>query len=557
MKHNFELIIDSIPYLIVTGIPIRNSNNEIVDFEISFVNSAMKKITEDSVEAGMRISQLWKNSENSTGFLEKAKAVAEGTPLVDEHYFSKKHNLWFKIDMFYIQEEDFFVTTLTDITADKNFSKQLQTALMTDSLTGLYNRNGLFQYMEKVLNEDEKNQKCTGIAILDIDNLKNINDSLGEKEGDDLIVKIANILIGFKSENYKVFRYGGDEFIIIMSNLTDEDEVAYIIDDLYNLLQTNKVKLSGGIAVSPVHSCKKEELIRYADMALCYAKKNGKNNLTYFEKYLEKAFLRHLTLETKMHTALKESAFKQYYQPQFDVHTGKLRGFEALIRWNDSELGDIPPSVFIPIAEETGLIVSIGNWVLETALETIKDWQERFNFNGIMSINVSPLQLSQDNFIFELSSMIEKYGVNPALLEIEITEGVMISHMNETIDKLQAIKDMGIKVSLDDFGTGYSSLSYLQMLPLNTLKIDKSFINNITSSDGIQANITSSIINMVKNMGLETIAEGVEQPEQLALLQKFNCNIVQGYLRGKPMPLNLCEEYLSGNEKALLTINSL
>ena len=173
-----------------------------------------------------------------------------------------------------------------------------------------------------------------------------------------------------------------------------------------------------------------------------------------------------------------------------------------------------------------------------------------------MSVNVSPVQLSQDTFIFELNNLIQKYEIDPNLLEIEITEGVMINNMNETIDKLQALKDMGVKVSLDDFGTGYSSLNYLQMLPLNTLKIDKSFISNITSEDGVQANITTSIISMVKKMGLETIAEGVEQPEQLELLNKFECDNVQGYLRGKPMPVHLCEEYLSGNEKALITIRS-
>ncbi|MCR5764749.1 MAG: GGDEF domain-containing phosphodiesterase, partial [Treponema sp.] len=314
--------------------------------------------------------------------------------------------------------------------------------------------------------------------------------------------------------------------------------------------------VSGGISVFPIHTSKKEELIRFADMALSIAKKNGKNNFAYFEPFMQQNFIRHLTLESKMASALIESSFKQVYQPQFDIHTGKLRGFEALIRWQDKDLGDIPPSIFIPLAEESGLIISIGNWVLNTAFKTIKRWQTRFNFHGIMSVNVSPVQLSQDTFIFELNNLIQKYGIDPNLLEIEITEGVMINNMNETIDKLQALKDMGIKVSLDDFGTGYSSLNYLQMLPLNTLKIDKSFISNITSEDGVQANITTSIISMVKKMGLETIAEGVEQPEQLELLNKFDCDNVQGYLRGKPMPVHLCEEYLSGNEKALITIRS-
>ena len=287
-------------------------------------------------------------------------------------------------------------------------------------------------------------------------------------------------------------------------------------------------------------------------MAVHYAKKNGKNNFVYFELDMQRVFIQHLQLQTKMTTAILESNFKQYYQPQFDIRTSQLRGFEALIRWTDTELGDIAPSVFIPLAEETGLIIAIGRWVLKTAISTLKTWQEKYDYKGIMSVNVSPVQLRQDNFIPELKELITVYQIDPSLLEIEITEGIMIHNMNDTIEKLKAVKNLGLRVSLDDFGTGYSSLSYLQMLPLNTLKIDKSFINNITSSDGIQANITSSIINMVEKMGLETIAEGVEHPEQLDLLNKFNCNVVQGFLCGKPMPFALCDAYLSGDKGAML-----
>lgn len=290
-------------------------------------------------------------------------------------------------------------------------------------------------------------------------------------------------------------------------------------------------------------------------MAIHYAKRNGKNNFVYFEPDMQRVFIQHLTLQTKMTTAILENSFSQYYQPQFDIRTGELRGFEALIRWRDDELGDIAPSVFIPLAEETGLIIPIGRWVLKSAMTTLKKWQEKYNFTGIMSVNVSPIQLRSDNFISELDELIEHYKIKPELLEIEITEGVMINNMNDTIEKLKDIKSRGLRVSLDDFGTGYSSLSYLQMLPLNTLKIDKAFINGITAADGIQANITSCIINMVEKMGLETIAEGVEHPEQLDLLNKLNCNIVQGFLRGKPMPFNLCDAYLSGDQSALLKNN--
>ncbi|MCR5062832.1 MAG: EAL domain-containing protein, partial [Treponema sp.] len=259
-----------------------------------------------------------------------------------------------------------------------------------------------------------------------------------------------------------------------------------------------------------------------------------------------------LTLQTKMTTAIIEGNFRQYYQPQFDIRTGELRGFEALLRWKDEEMGDISPSVFIPIAEETGLIIPIGRWVMKTAISTLKTWEEKYNFEGIISVNVSTVQLMQDSFMDELIELLSTFQINPDHLEIEITESVMIKNMTTAIHRLEQIRDMNIRISLDDFGTGYSSLSYLQKLPLNTLKIDKAFINNITAEDGVQANITQSIINMVGKMGLETIAEGVEHTDQLDLLDKFNCNIVQGFLRGKPMPFNLCDAYLAGDSSSLL-----
>ena len=241
------------------------------------------------------------------------------------------------------------------------------------------------------------------------------------------------------------------------------------------------------------------------------------------------------------------------YQPQFEISTGLLRGFEALIRWDDPELGEIPPSVFIPVAEENGLILPLGKWILNTTMQRLKEWQDKYDFKGTMSVNVSPIQLKQDGFLDELMEIIGKYEIDPEYVEIEITEGVMINNIQTTVEKLKSLKDLGFKISLDDFGTGYSSLNYLQQLPLDTLKIDKSFINDICSMDGIQANITSSIINMVTKMGLETIAEGVERPDQLNLLKRYNCNIVQGFLRGKPMNIIDCDAYLGGDKSALRT----
>jgi EAL domain-containing protein (putative c-di-GMP-specific phosphodiesterase class I) len=322
---------------------------------------------------------------------------------------------------------------------------------------------------------------------------------------------------------------------------------------VYNALLSSNISASGSLVIFPDDSEDSSELLRFADMAMHEAKRQGKGRIVRFNNEMQKSFTRKMKLESKLAEAVLSGDFQQYYQPQFYIKTGKLRGFEALIRWNDSENGNIPPSEFIPIAEECGLIIPIGKWVLRTAFTELKRWQTEYGFTGIMSVNVSPLQMKQENFVSELADMISSFDIDPDTIEIEITEGVMIDNMHVAVETLAFLKQMGLRVSLDDFGTGYSSLSYLQMLPLDTLKIDKSFINNITDSSGIQANITNSIISMVSKMGLSTIAEGVEAPEQLELLERLNCSIVQGFLRGKPMPARQCEAYLSGDESALET----
>ncbi len=285
-------------------------------------------------------------------------------------------------------------------------------------------------------------------------------------------------------------------------------------------------------------------------MAKLEAKKKGKNNITAFQTLMQEKFLSKLNIETKLSKAMVEKNFQLYYQPQFYTQSEKLRGFEALLRWHDDDLGWISPEQFVPLAEETHLVIPLGNWVIDTALRTLSEWEQRFNFDGIMSVNVSPIQFSQEDFISKFLKKIDFYKINPRHLEIEITEGVLIENVDSVISKLNEVKNLGIGISLDDFGTGYSSLRYLQMLPLTTLKIDKSFIKNIATD----SKLTEGILTLVSKMGLDTIAEGVEREEQLDLLKKFNCNTIQGFLRGKPMPKNLCDRLLGGDLSAILTI---
>lgn len=552
MSVNLASILDNIAAPIVVGSPLKDKTGKITDFGIVYTNEELEKAAGYVLQNKPKWSDFQENITSDIPWFKMALDAIAGRFYDDVKFFSPSTQAWYKIEMKYLPEEKYIIITFINITSEREYYRKLKKTLVTDPMTDFANRSGFADAFAITLDTARFKAYYTALLIIDIDNLQSMNDSLGNAAGDKLILDVADVLKQFQREYIQIFRYGDDEFAVIITNFESHDSLVNFIDCIFDAFQMKQLSVSGGISIFPTNTEQKEELIRFADMAVHYAKKNGKNSFIYFESEMQRVFIQHLTIQTRMNAALLESNFTQYYQPQFDIQSGKLRGFEALIRWNDEELGNISPAVFIPLAEETGLIIPIGRWVLYTAMTTLKTWQAKYNFRGIISVNVSPIQLLSDNFVPELVDMIETFKVDPSLLEIEITEGVMINNMGDAIEKLRQIKDMGLRVSLDDFGTGFSSLSYLQMLPLNTLKIDKAFINDITSADGVQATITRSIIDMVEKMGLETIAEGVENNEQLQILHKFNCNFVQGFLRGKPMPYNLCDAYLAGDVNALL-----
>ena len=552
MSLNLLSILDNISAPIVVATPIKDLSGKIIDFDIIYTNEELKQAAGFVIQNKPKWSDFSMNITSDIPWFKMALDAIAGRFYDDVKYFSPSTQAWYKIEMKYLPEDKYIIITFINITSEREYYRKLKKTLITDPMTGFSNRSGFADSFSITMETARFKGFYAALLVIDIDNLQNINDSLGSTAGDKVILDVADTLKQFQREYIQIFRYGDDEFAVIITNFESNDSLVNFIDCIYDAFRLKQISVSGGVAMFPTNTEQKDEMIHFADMAVHYAKKNGKNTFVYFEPEMHRIFIQRLTLQSKMNAALLESNFTQYYQPQFDVQTGTLRGFEALIRWNDEELGSIAPSVFIPIAEETGLIVPIGRWVLKTAITTLKTWQAKYNFRGIISVNVSPIQLLNDDFIEELEDLIFEYRIDPELLEIEITEGVMINNMNEAIEKLRQIKAMGCRVSLDDFGTGYSSLSYLQMLPLNTLKIDKAFINDITSKDGVQATITRSIIDMVEKMGLETIAEGVENTEQLDLLNKFNCNFVQGFLRGKPMPYQLCDAYLAGDVNALL-----
>lgn len=260
-----------------------------------------------------------------------------------------------------------------------------------------------------------------------------------------------------------------------------------------------------------------------------------------FYPKIRKKFFRRILLKKRLEQAAERKKFKLNFQPQFTIQTKRLRGFEALLRWSDGILGNVNPSDFIPVAEKTRAIIKIGYWVLENAVQTLKYWQTEFAFTGIMSVNVSPVQLEETEFTEKLFELVKRYGIRPDSLELEVTEGVLVHNIQQTVQILNAIHRKGIRVSLDDFGTGYSSFRYLQFLPVTTIKIDKSFISGLASANGKEAVIADTVISLAAKLELETIAEGVEHPSQLAALKTMGCTTVQGFLCGKPMDSGQCE----------------
>ncbi len=542
------------PLLVVT--PKYLKDGSIGDFELSFANEAFSKRFPNLVGTYEYYSQAVKKLTIQQEWLTMAKKAMESKDVVNWIFYSDVAQAYFKVSM-NTAGEDLLSISLSDITDNMKSAQMLEHLAFHDELTGLKNFRQLKIDLENMIISRKNSKANFGIIMFNIDNMKYINDSQGRAAGDQLIINAGNILKRFETNKHiKAYRTAGDDFVVLVNDIDSKDTLLNTGDVLLEIFNADGIQFSAGISVYPDDSENAEELIKFADMAMYDVKKKSKNDLGFFQATMQERFLGRLKIQNRLNNALENNSFQLYYQPQFDVASGKLRGFEALLRWHDAELGWINPEQFIPIAEETRLVVDIGDWVMRTALASLAAWKEKFGFDGIMSVNVSPVQLKKPTFIFDLAEMMRANHTDPKNLEIEITEGMLIENKEEAISILRQIRDMGIGVSLDDFGTGYSSLSYLQALPITTLKIDKSFISNITSEDGVEANITDSIVSMVTKMGLDTIAEGVEKPEQLKLLHDIKCHNIQGFLKGKPMSFDRCEKVLSGDESAFLTIEN-
>ena len=410
-----------------------------------------------------------------------------------------------------------------------------------DALTGLPNQRLFKTRLNLALEAAKRNDSKIAVLYMDLDRFKLINDTLGHNVGDELLQNVAGRITECLNKQATVSRQGGDEFTIILSGLTHEELEQAIQDILYAfskpfVLQEYQLYVTPSIGISVYPSCgdSADILIKNADTAMYRAKEKGKNTYQFFNATMGIQIHQKLSMENALRKALENKQFVVHYQPKVDVITGTITGAEALIRWQHPELGFVAPSEFIPLAEETGLIIPIGQWVLNTACEQFKEWQTKEMLQLSVAVNLSMLQLRQENFVEMVQQVLNDTGLDPQHLEFEITESKAMNNVDLFIQKLIALKKLGVGISIDDFGTGYSSFGYLKQLPIDTLKIDRSFINDITNSEE-DAAIVQAIIAMAHILKLKVVAEGVETANQLSLLEQYKCNAVQGYYLSRPL----------------------
>lgn len=465
-------------------------------------------------------------------------------------YRKDESHFWVDVNMVPIRNEQgqvtHFVSVMREVTERKIVEEQLRRNAFHDSLTGLPNRllfmERLSQTVERA-NEDPDYRFA--LLFLDLDRFKVINDSLGHMIGDQLLIAIARRLEGCLNKHDTVARLGGDEFTILLENIKNDTDAAKVAERVQKALST-PFNLSGhevftsasiGITLSSTDFDRPEDLLRGADIAMYRAKAQGKACHEVFDHDMHTHVVALMQLENDLRRAVERQDFELYYQPIVALATGRIMGFEALVRWQHPEQGIISPAKFVPIAEETGLIIPLGQWVLREACRQLKQWQDEFSSEPplTVSVNLSSRQFSQPSLINQIRQILVETGIDAHCLKLEITESAIMENTESAMDMLLQLKAMGIQLSVDDFGTGYSSLGYLYRFPMDVLKIDRSFVSRV-DVDGEKLELVRTIITLAWNLGMDVVAEGVETTKQLAQLKALKCEYGQGFLFSKPLP---------------------
>jgi len=430
-----------------------------------------------------------------------------------------------------------------------------------DSLTGLANRLLFRERLDRALIRADRNKTLVALLVIDLDRFKNINDTLGHDTGDKLLIEVADRLEQCTRDGDTIARLGGDEFTIIMEDVKTFEDAVKIVDKILNQMKNAfdlssreiYVSLSIGISIYPLDDTDSGHLLKNADSAMYSAKAGGRNGYRFYTSDMNKTLMLNLNMEAKLRRAIERQEFVLNYQPKFDINTQELLGAEALIRWVSPDEGVISPALFIPLAEDSGLIGVITDWVIKEACMQNSSWQQEGYAPIRMAINISPRQFEQENIARRIFNQIICSDLAPKYVELEITEGALMDDVEKSNDILKELKGRGIHISIDDFGTGYSSLSYLKKFHINTLKIDQSFVRDIME-DSDDAAIVSAVIAMAKSLRLNVIAEGVETTEQLNFLAAKGCNEAQGYLLGKPVSADEFTQFFD-NKLESSTIN--
>lgn len=447
---------------------------------------------------------------------------------------------------------DFILSTSEDITSRKKSEDEIYHLAHHDTLTGLFNRFALEQRLEQAVVQSERSGLKLAVLFLDLDRFKIINDTLGHKAGDELLKQVSERLSGIcRRRSDIVARLGGDEFVVVLTEIDDPSFAALTAQTLVQVLSLPYsfehhemlTSPSIGISVYPEDGKANDNLLKNADTAMYHVKQSGRSSYSFFKQEMNEMVSEKFLLEKELRHALAENGLELHYQPQVCLKDGRVCGVEALLRWPHPELGYISPEKFIPIAEETGMIYELGKWVIATAFRFQKQWQEKGISNVRVAINLSARQLESDNLLPDLEDLLKQYEVDPAMIELEVTESAAMHHPENSIEKLRLMRRLGFELAIDDFGTGYSSLSYLTMLPIHTLKLDRAFVNNL-ESDPNNAAICKATISLSHDLGFKVVAEGVETEAQQQFLRHHGADILQGYFFSRPAKADEIEKYI-------------
>ncbi len=523
------------------------------DAKIEYVNAAFEEITgycaAEVLGQNPRFLKSGLTPENR--YKELWQTIAGGKPWQGEFQNRKKNGelFWEHAHIAPVVDESgrvsHYLAVMEDITLRKKQEAQLLRQAHCDTLTGLPNRFLALDRLSQLLREAGRDKTLVAVLFLDLDNFKKVNDTLGHEVGDKLLIEMAERLCSISRNGDTVGRLGGDEFIVLLNGLSNVVDTRPVV---LNIIEQFKApfKIEGhelimsaslGISIYPEDGDTISELLRKADSAMYHAKAQGRNTYSYHTEAMNREVSRRLELEEQMHGALERGEFFIYYQPILKVGSGRIIGAEALLRWHSPVLGNVPPMDFISIAEQCGLIEAIGQFVLNAALDMCARWHQKQDYGFRIAVNLSPRQFHDPNMVRFIEETLAKFGLSAECLELEITEGVLMSGHRHVHEALAALSHLGVSISMDDFGTGYSSLSNLRIYPFDILKIDRSFVQDITT-DLADRTLINATIAMAHGLKLKVVAEGVETKEQLAYLKKQGCDYAQGCLFSEPMTSN-------------------